>query len=126
MIRVLASVLLLLATRTGASPGVHEQVPADIDTYLIGPRDVLTITVFDEPQLTGRYRVDNDGTITFPLIGRIAAGGLTPRSVEIGLKKQLGDKFSLQRFHDALLSHGAPPVPLIHDRVLRELAEAVK
>jgi uncharacterized protein (DUF885 family) len=36
-------------------------------------------------------------------------------------KKKLGSKFSLQRFHDALLSHGAPPVPLIRDRVLKEL-----
>jgi uncharacterized protein (DUF885 family) len=37
-------------------------------------------------------------------------------------KKRLGAKFSLQRFHDALLSHGSPPVPLIHDRVLEDLA----
>jgi uncharacterized protein (DUF885 family) len=36
-------------------------------------------------------------------------------------KKKLGDKFSLQRFHDALLSHGSPPIALIHDRVLREM-----
>src|SRR5262249_10952457 len=41
-------------------------------------------------------------------------------------KKQLGEKFSLQRFHDALLAHGTPPVPLIRDRVLREIAEAAK
>jgi len=36
-------------------------------------------------------------------------------------KKKLGSKFTLQRFHDALLSHGSPPVALMHDRVLREL-----
>src|SRR5262249_405169 len=36
-------------------------------------------------------------------------------------KKKLGAKFSLQRFHDALLSHGSPPVTLIRDRVLSEL-----
>jgi len=36
-------------------------------------------------------------------------------------KKALGQRFSLQRFHDALLSHGAPPVALVHDRVLRDL-----
>jgi uncharacterized protein DUF885 len=36
-------------------------------------------------------------------------------------KRKLGDKFSLRRFHDALLSHGAPPLALIHDRVLRDL-----
>jgi hypothetical protein len=37
-------------------------------------------------------------------------------------KEKLGDKFSLRRFHDALLSHGAPPIALIHDRVLADLA----
>ncbi|MBK8255108.1 MAG: DUF885 domain-containing protein [Polyangiaceae bacterium] len=36
-------------------------------------------------------------------------------------KKKLGDKFSLKRFHDALLSHGSPAIPLIRDRVLAEL-----
>jgi uncharacterized protein (DUF885 family) len=36
-------------------------------------------------------------------------------------KKRLGARFSLQRFHDALLAHGAPPVPLIRDRVLHEI-----
>ena len=36
-------------------------------------------------------------------------------------KKKLGDKFQLRAFHDALLAHGAPPVPLIRDRVLAEL-----
>jgi hypothetical protein len=36
-------------------------------------------------------------------------------------KKAMGDKFTLQRFHDAILSHGSPPVALIHDRVLKDL-----
>lgn len=36
-------------------------------------------------------------------------------------KKKLGPRFSLRRFHDALLSHGSPPVALIRERVLREL-----
>jgi len=36
-------------------------------------------------------------------------------------KKTMGAKFTLQRFHDALLAHGSPPVALMHDRVLGEL-----
>jgi hypothetical protein len=36
-------------------------------------------------------------------------------------KAKLGSRFSLQRFHDALLAHGAPPVALVHDAVLREI-----
>lgn len=33
----------------------------------------------------------------------------------------LGAAFSQRRFHDALLSHGSPPVPLLRERVLAEL-----
>jgi uncharacterized protein (DUF885 family) len=36
-------------------------------------------------------------------------------------RQQLGDRFDLQRFHGALLAHGAPPVALIRERVLAEL-----
>ncbi len=37
-------------------------------------------------------------------------------------KTKLGEAFALQRFHDALLSHGSPPIALIQDRVLEEIA----
>ena len=37
-------------------------------------------------------------------------------------KAATGPAFSLQRFHDALLAHGSPPVPLSRDRVLAEIA----
>jgi uncharacterized protein (DUF885 family) len=36
-------------------------------------------------------------------------------------KAKLGERFSLRRFHDTLLAHGAPPLALIHDRVLAGL-----
>jgi uncharacterized protein (DUF885 family) len=37
-------------------------------------------------------------------------------------KQRLGARFELSKFHDALLAHGAPPVPLIRERVLAQLA----
>lgn len=36
-------------------------------------------------------------------------------------KKALGPKFDPRAFHDALLAHGAPPVPLVRERVLRTI-----
>jgi polysaccharide biosynthesis/export protein len=51
--------------------------PTATPRYSVGPDDLLTITVFDEPDLTGKYRVDADGSITFPLIGRVQAAGNT-------------------------------------------------
>ena len=41
-------------------------------------------------------------------------------------KMKLGPAFSLQAFHDALLSHGSPPVPMIRERVLADLSAAAK
>ena len=36
-------------------------------------------------------------------------------------QQRLGDRFDLGKFHDALLAHGAPPLPLIRERVLEAL-----
>jgi uncharacterized protein (DUF885 family) len=51
-------------------------------------------------------------------------GKLQILSLREEARKTMGEKFSLQRFHDALLSHGAPPLALVHDRLLRDLSAA--
>jgi polysaccharide export outer membrane protein len=61
--------------------------------YRIGAQDVLNITVFGEPDLSGKYTVEQDGTFTFPLVGRVKAGGVTMREFEQVLKKMLADGF---------------------------------
>jgi hypothetical protein len=48
-------------------------------------------------------------------------GKLQIMALREAAKRALGGKFSLQRFHDALLSHGSPPIALVHDRVLNEI-----
>jgi polysaccharide export outer membrane protein len=57
--------------------------------YIVGPNDVLAITVVDQPQLTGKYIVRADGTFTFPLIGRLQAGGLSVQAVETDVHDRL-------------------------------------
>jgi polysaccharide biosynthesis/export protein len=57
--------------------------------YIIGPKDVLSVSVFNQPQLTGRYVVEADGMFTFPLVGRMTAGGLTLRALEDQLRERL-------------------------------------
>ncbi len=78
----------ILATWSAAV--VAQSPPAD---YVVGPQDVLTVQVFDQPDLGGKYTVETDGTFSFPLIGRVTAGGLTLRKVESELKKQLADGY---------------------------------
>jgi polysaccharide export outer membrane protein len=59
--------------------------------YAIGASDVLAIQVFDQPDLGGKYTVEADGTFSFPLIGRVKAGGISLRAFEMHLKKRLID-----------------------------------
>jgi len=61
--------------------------------YVIGAQDVLSITVFNQANLGGKYAVEFDGTFTFPLIGPVTAGGMTVRSVEAEIKSKLTDGF---------------------------------
>ena len=67
--------------------------PAPPADYQVGPQDVLNITVFGEPQLSGKVRIDNDGTFPFQYLGRVKADDLTV--AEIGselLRKGLGGR----------------------------------
>jgi polysaccharide biosynthesis/export protein len=57
--------------------------------YQIGAQDELRITVFDADGLTGVYRVDADGFITFPLLGRIPVGGMTLGATQEKVRQML-------------------------------------
>jgi polysaccharide biosynthesis/export protein len=61
--------------------------------YVIGPQDVLTIQVYDQADLGGKYSVEADGTFSFPLIGRVKAGGQTLRGLEQDVKSKLADGY---------------------------------
>lgn len=71
----------------------HQAPVPPPNNYVIGPQDVLMITVYDQEDLNGKFPVDADGTFTFPLIGRVKAGGLTLRQLETELKRMLMDGF---------------------------------
>jgi polysaccharide export outer membrane protein len=86
----MVSKLILSALLVLGSASVAFAQAAD---YIIGPQDVLTITVWNQIGLSGKFSVETDGTFTFPLIGRLKAGGLTLREVEHALKQRLADGF---------------------------------
>ena len=57
--------------------------------YVIGAKDVLKVTVWGHEDLSKEYPVDADGTVTFPLIGRAPAAGLTTQQFAAHLKTVL-------------------------------------
>ena len=58
-------------------------------SYLIGPGDVLSISVWKEEGMQQEVLVRPDGEITFPLAGEIKAGGLTTKALSDELVKKL-------------------------------------
>jgi polysaccharide export outer membrane protein len=65
------------------------------DSYVIGPSDVLSVTVWKEPNLSGTLLVRPDGMISMSLLGDIQASGMTPlqlaNQIAAKLKKFIQD-----------------------------------
>jgi len=55
---------------------------AEGEEYKIETGDVLTITVYEQPDLTTKARVGPKGDITFPLLGNVDLTGLTVSEAE--------------------------------------------
>jgi polysaccharide export outer membrane protein len=54
-------------------------------SYIIGPEDVLQITVWKETSLSGTFPVRPDGKISMVLLGDVKAAGLTPTQLAANL-----------------------------------------
>jgi polysaccharide export outer membrane protein len=87
---------LFLTQAVAAPPQAPSQQPLKNPSYVVGSTDVLSIRVFDEPGLTCECTVDTDGSITFPLVGRVSVGGKTIREIETALTAQLRQGYVLR------------------------------
>lgn len=63
---------------------------ASAPEYHLGPGDRLSIVVFGEDNMTGEYDVDDTGTVSVPLAGRIKVDNMTPAELEKALDQRLG------------------------------------
>lgn len=59
----------------------------------IAPSDVLDIKVFQAEELSGKVRVESNGTISLPLVGSLKVAGMTPAEAENHLKTALKAKY---------------------------------
>jgi polysaccharide export outer membrane protein len=76
----LAGVALLLITAQSIAAETADR---------LGMGDTVRVTVFQYPDLTTETRVSPLGTITFPLVGEVKIGGLTPAGAGTEIAKQL-------------------------------------
>ena len=75
-----AALLALAACSPGRDLPPLSEFHSDI--YRLGGGDQVRIITFGEDQLTGEFRVDDQGRIALPLLGGVKAEGLTPQQLE--------------------------------------------
>lgn len=77
------------ASQNGAQP---QQLPPDTvrPNYILGPNDQILIRAPEAEEIDNRpFRIDGDGNINLPLIGRIHAAGMSLQELEADIVKRL-------------------------------------
>ena len=77
-------------------------IPIQKDHYLIGPGDILTLTLFDAPEFSGDYSVLNDGTLQLPLIGTIYLDNLSISQASTIIEEKYRDQLLRPELHLAV------------------------
>ncbi|MGH6769273.1 MAG: polysaccharide biosynthesis/export family protein [Xanthobacteraceae bacterium] len=97
MTKCVVAIVALLASALAACDGprgIAGDLPArdamaQSSGYLLSSGDKLRVTVFNEPDLTGEFQIDHSGNVAFPLVGTIAAAGLSTAEFQNRLLRRL-------------------------------------
>src|SRR6516164_2112001 len=57
--------------------GIQGQPAGVPENYILSPMDIVLVKIFEQPDLDSQYRISQDGTINFPLIGLVRISGET-------------------------------------------------
>jgi polysaccharide export outer membrane protein len=104
------------AAQTAQTPAATPGLTAD--SYVIGAADVLTVTVWKEPTLSGSILVRPDGMISLSLLGDVQASGMSPT--------QLADQISTKLKKYIQDPNVSVVVSQIHSKVVYMLGEVSK
>ena len=89
IIKYLLTVFALLFLNFSASYAAPAVSKGHVPSYLLGPGDVLEISVWKEEGLQKEVLVRPDGGITFPLVGELKAGGRTAAQLQQSIVKSI-------------------------------------
>lgn len=95
-IRTLFAGFILLATVHPALAQPAESSSGgrpDMSNYILKPRDVIRIEVFQEEDLTREVRVAAEGTISLPLINEVRVAGMTVQDAQETIRRLYDEKY---------------------------------
>jgi polysaccharide export outer membrane protein len=86
---LMCSVFTGVQVLVGVMPAGSEPPPVAEASYLLGPEDIVKISVWKDEHLTQEVVVRPDGMISFPLVGDVPAAGRTIEDVRLELVRRL-------------------------------------
>ena len=60
--------------------------------YRLGPGDSVLLRIYDQPQLSGEFAVDDSGNVDLPLLGLVPAAGSTTDELSAAIARILRQK----------------------------------
>ncbi len=122
------------------APQPAQQLPPDTvrPNYVLGPNDQILIRAPEAEEIDNRpFRIDGDGNINLPLVGRIHAAGMSLQELEADLVKRLREYIREPQVFVTVVQFRSEPVffvglftkpgvyPLQGNRTLIEMLAAV-
>ncbi len=89
----IAITLLALLSCGDPPPSEYPTQKNHEEDATLGAGDTFEVRVYRQDDMSGTYEVSSEGTISFPLIGVVQAGGRTPAQVEREIHNRLADGF---------------------------------
>ena len=89
---VIVSALSVAACRRPVGDRIPPRTVCQSRAPGVGPTDVVNVVVFNEPQLSGEYRVGEDGAIDYPYLHRVVIAGMQTGEVAAMLRSALGEQ----------------------------------
>jgi len=93
-VRILIALAAFALALAGPAAGQAARTAAadrGVPEYLLAPGDVVRVSVFQSPDLNVETRVDENGSISFPLIGTVQVSGSSVGAAEQRIAKLLRD-----------------------------------
>lgn len=69
--------------------GEAPEAPQSVSGYVMQPGDLIQVRVFNQPDMSARVRVREDGKISIPFLNDVSAIGLTPNGLALQLQTRL-------------------------------------
>ena len=114
-LRVLVTAVVFAAALTISAFAMPAEDESNVkSSYILGPNDQITVHALDAEEISDKpYRISAAGDVTFPMIGKVKAAGLTVEELESVLVKALQEFIRQPKAAVAVSEFRSQPVSVI-------------